>query len=176
MSCYPSAEEMIECGESSVLTFHRSFKSSLGLVMLLGVFIAAVLYCNLEFGSRFRWLALLPGTIVLQLVYRYVNDLYMVTRDQVVHQQGRVSLRYAVPSIRCIDLRAISVEQSLLGRILSFGDVNLATAAQSGAELVITGVSSPQELAKLIDDLRVHSQRATLEENSDSGSGRIGND
>lgn len=176
MTCYPSAEEMIERGENSVLHIHRSFRSSLGLMLMTALSVAGVLYCILHYGSAFRWAAILPVIFVLEIARRYINDLYIISRDQVAHQQGRISLRYAVPSIRCIDLRAINIEQTLWGRILNFGGVNLCTAAQSGAEVTMDGVAAPQELAKLIDDLRAHSQRAALEESGDQGTGRVGND
>ena len=147
MSCYPSAEELLENGEGSVLLIHRSFRSSFFLIMVAIASVLGVMYTILQYGSTFRWTALVPVILVGEVTRRYINDLYIITRDQVAHQQGRVSLRYAVPSIRCIDLRAISVEQTLWGRILNFGELSLATAAQAGAEVVMTGIASPGELA-----------------------------
>ncbi len=146
-----------------MLVIHRSFRSSLGLIAILGISIAGVMYTIVSHGSDYRWTAVLPVVLVLELVRRYINDRYIITRDQVVHQQGRVSLRYSVPSIRCIDLRALSVDQTLWGRILNFGNLGLATAAQSGIEVFMSGIVAPAELAQLIDDLRVESQRANSE-------------
>lgn len=181
MNCYPTAQEMLENGEESVLIIHRSFRSSLGLIFILVLSMAGVMHLVINYGSEYRWAAILPVILVLELVRRYLNDLYIITRDQVVHQQGRVSLRYSVPSIRCIDLRSISVEQSLWGRIINFGYLGLATAAQAGNEVTMDGILAPSELAKLIDDLRVESQRAGLEDpnqdrSADNHTSKVSND
>jgi hypothetical protein len=169
MTIYPTADELLETSDEGVLFLHRSFRSSVGLMALIAASVYGVVYCIVEFGSEFRWLALIPVGLVLVLAHRFVNDLYIITRDKIVHQQGRVSLRYSVPTIRCIDLRSISVDQTLWGRILNYGNLSLATAAQSGPELVMSHVVAPSELAKLIDDLRVMSQRVSSEPQDTAG-------
>ncbi|NDC39866.1 MAG: PH domain-containing protein, partial [Proteobacteria bacterium] len=174
MGYYPSLDELLALpSKSRLLLLHRSIRSSIGLISLLGWVVAAIILLawhsqdmrigTFSFGSVVRVLTLVPIALVLELLRRYYNDLYMIGRDKVTHYQGRVSLRLATPSVRSIDLRAITVSQGLMGRICDYGDVALATAAQEGPEIIMVGVRSPHELAKLIDELRQKSQRASFE-------------
>lgn len=175
MGFYPPLEELLtKPTKSKLMVLHRSFRSSIGLLILFLLLVAGVVALALEtlgngsnsqagWGFLLRLSALLPLCVMLEILRRYLNDLYVIGRDKITHYQGRVSLKLATPSIRNIDLRAITVSQGILGRMLDFGEVALATAAQEGPEIILRGVRSPHELAKLIDELRQKSQRATFE-------------
>lgn len=174
MGFYPELNNLLaQPTKSRLLVIHRSVRSSIGLVMLLALLVAVIVVVawhavdislgNVNVGTLVRVISLVPIAVVLELLRRYYNDVYLIGRDKVTHYQGRVSLRLATPSIRNIDLRAITVSQGLLGRILDYGEVALATAAQEGPEIIMTGIRAPHELAKLIDDLRQKSQRASFE-------------
>jgi hypothetical protein len=101
-----------------------------------------------------RWLALLPLGILLEIGRRYYDCLYIFSVHQVTKIEGRLSLRYNVPSVKYADVKGVVVHQSFWGRLLDFGAINLGTAAQEGDEMVIDGVLSPYELAEFIDKLR----------------------
>ena len=176
MGFYPDLERLLELPtKNRLLVLHRSVRSSIGLVitfvgMVISLFGIALRLSALErsvgvipWETLVKVLAVAPALVGLEIVRRYYNDVYIVGRDKVTHYRGRISLKFATPSVRNIDLRAITVNQGLLGRIVDFGDVALATAAQEGPEIIFGGVRAPHELAKLIDDLRQKSQRASFE-------------
>ncbi len=173
MSHYPSVEEiMCTPKRKQLLQLRRSFRSSLGLILLavtlsVGISIFAIATYPQSGESSGVWfftvrlLMLLPIGIILEIVRRYYNDLYILGRDRITHYKGRISFYYSTPSIKCLDLRAIGVNQGLLGRIFDFGDVSLATAGHEGPELTLSGIRAPDELALIIEELRQKSQEDT---------------
>lgn len=174
MGFYPPLEELLtRPTKSKLLLLHRSLRSSAGLIIVLAGMVVGIISLawhaagvasdDFSLSPIVRLLTLAPIGVVLELLRRYYNDLYIIGRDKITHYQGRISLRLATPSVRGIDLRAITVSQGILGRILDYGDVAIATAAQEGPEIILRGVRAPHELAKLIDDLRQKSQRASFE-------------
>ena len=176
MGFYPELETLLELPtKNRLLVLHRVVRSSLGLVaafavMVLALIVIAVRLAGMEQGIAstaggwiVKGLAVFPALVGLEIIRRYFNDVYIVGRDKITHYRGRISLKFATPSVRNIDLRAITVNQGLLGRIFDYGDVALATAAQEGPEIIFIGIRAPHELAKLIDDLRQKSQRASFE-------------
>lgn len=101
-----------------------------------------------------RWLALIPALLLLEIFRRRFDDLYVLRDERILHHDGKLSLKYMVPTIRYSDIRAITVYQDLLGRLLDYGDIDVGTAAQDGAEISFYGVRSPRELARLLDEFR----------------------
>ncbi len=172
MSCYPSVNDLVngDHGLGGTYSTHRSIKSLFRQIAYLGLSLAA-LYV-FEFGTMylfgpawrskipyigqfsFRWFAIIPMGILLELVRCYNNDLYVLERERIVHHAGLLSWTYHVPSIRYYDIRAVQVNQAIIGRIFNFGDVELSTAAQEHSELVITGIHNPREFCRLIEDMR----------------------
>lgn len=66
-----------------------------------------------------------------------------------------------VTSIRYEDIRSIESEQSIIGRLLDFGDLEIGTAAQSSVEVIFFGIGAPQEVLQLIQ--RERDRRHELE-------------
>jgi membrane protein YdbS with pleckstrin-like domain len=107
-------------------------------------------------GSQFVLaLYLIPLGFAIESLRRYHDDLYIFERERIIHKGGRLSLQYSVPSIRYIDIRAITVNQSIYGRIFDYGSIELNTAAEDTSELVLAGVRSPITLARVIEDIRL---------------------
>lgn len=178
--CYPLISEIIshdvECGGS--FSVHRSLKS---LLPQISYFLTSVTVLYLiEFGAAwffgygwrrhvpilggfaFRWFALVPIGLLLELIRKYNDELYLFERDRVIHHSGILSFTYQVPAIRYFDIRAIQVNQGIVGRLLNFGDIELSTAAQDRAELTIRGVHAPLQLAAFIEEMRTwHHERET---------------
>ena len=174
---YPKIEKFLaNPNQARLLQLHRSFRSSFGLFILFAALTGLLIYLTstvmtasnydstTEWISHIRWFGIIPFFVLLEIVRRYFNDLYVIGRDRITHYQGRLSLRFSIPAVRCVDLRAILVEQGIIGRIFNFGDLHVCTAAQDEAEIIIKGVLAPQELAKLIHELREISQQALKDE------------
>lgn len=107
----------------------------------------------------FRWFALIPVGILLETLRQLFNNVYVVTRGSIMAKEGRWSLNYRSPSIRYSDIRAVTVRQNFWGRILDVGDVVLDTAAQETSEVLLLGVSNPDDLARMIEEMRDYSEK-----------------
>lgn len=165
---YPTLEELLPAEDKTkLLEVRRAFRSNIVPFSFLGLCLLTVIavfvnYPDARFpesipalgGASLRWLAVIPAVILLEIIRRYHDDLYIFGLEKVTHYEGRLSLNSSVPSLKYSDIKAIQVEQTIPGRLLNFGNVLLDSAAQDGAELVISGVLSPLELAKLIERLR----------------------
>ncbi len=121
-------------------------------------------------GLRLGMLWFLPVSLGLETIRRYYNDLWIFDSHRVTHNAGRLSLKYHVPVIKYIHIRAITVSQSILGRILNYGDIYLGTAGEDGNELVVKGVCSPRKLAHHIDMLRLDLERNQVQKSPQSES------
>jgi len=170
--CYPSAHEIVnhDIDMGGSFSLHRSIKSL--LPQINSFLISVALLYLIEFGAAylfgygwrkhipitgefsFRWFALVPIGMLLELVRKYNDDLYVLERDRIIHHSGILSFTYHVPSIRYFDIRAIQVNQGIVGRILNYGNIELSTAAQDRAELTIRGVHAPLALAAFIEEMR----------------------
>jgi uncharacterized membrane protein YdbT with pleckstrin-like domain len=175
---YPSVSEIvnhdIESGGS--FSVNRSLKS---LLPQIGSFLSAVAVLYLiEFGTAyflgfgwrrhipivgdyaFRLFAVVPIVLLLELIRKYNDDVYVFERDRVIHHDGVLSFTYNVPAIRYFDIRAVQVKQGIVGRILGYGDIELSTAAQDRAEVILQGVAAPRSLAAFIEEMRAwHHER-----------------
>jgi membrane protein YdbS with pleckstrin-like domain len=171
-SKYPSIEEFVADGPESTASIrvHRSLRSMYREFFWLSCALGAVYMLQVA-GSVFRssnhpsvlllaeiaasrWVLIIPALVLLETGRRYYDNLYILERERITHHSGLLSLRYFVPSIRYYDIRAVKVSQGLIGRLLNFGDIELSTAAQDKAEVMLWGVYAPIELSNLVEDMQ----------------------
>lgn len=173
MSIYPTIEELPLQSKNKVLfKVQRSPRSTLSYIFL-AIFLAFVVFVlNYNFPHfrvsettpvlkwiSFRWLAIFPAIVLLEMIRKYHDDLYIFGKHRITHLNGRLSLSYSIPVVKYQDIRAITVTQDIVGRVFNYGTVEIGTAAQEGAELKIEGVRNPWELADLVDELRSRSRQ-----------------
>lgn len=170
---YPHADELLSSVKGdTLLVIRRSPRSFLKLIFAFCASVIVVASLTMWMGARgypARWLGIFPAMLLAEAVRRYYNDLFILGRDRIVHYKGRISLSYAVPTVRYTDLRAINVDQDIWGRIFDYGNVELGTAGIEGFEMVILGVRSPARLGELLDELRTASIAAAHNEASVEG-------
>jgi hypothetical protein len=192
---YPTLEQLLEAPDKDrMLEVHRSLRSNLPGIALLLASTAFVFAINLSawqasegapqdasyltyFGSLLlstgipptglRWLGIVPAIILLELFRRFNDDLYVFALESATHYEGRLSLSSSVPSVKYEDIKAITVEQNLVGRLFDFGNILLDTPAQDGVELTVSGVRSPLRLAMLIEEMRENAIRQHRSEADD---------
>ncbi len=175
MSFYPDVNTLLAESTGTVLLgVYRSYRSILSHMFVFVLSILIVVGINLALqttpvGPYLRWLSIVPVLILLNIFRTYYNDLANFERHKVTQYDGRLSLNYEMPSIKYSDLRAINVEQDILGRIFDYGDLQLGTAAAEGWEMTIHGIRAPRDLAALVNQLRSHSVRQQLDEAKKSG-------
>lgn len=165
---YPTLEQFLaDPNRDSVLRVKLSLRSVLGGFIVFIAALVVVVLVNVYAASGFeftiaaklvsvspRWLAIIPVLILLEIIRRYHDDVYSFGQESITHIGGRLSLNYKVPSIRYAHIRAVVIKQSVLGRLLDYGDIELGTAAADGAEVVMKGIRAPDELGALVEELQ----------------------
>lgn len=177
MSTYPDYQSLLESPDSNdVMRIKRSVASILSLCAKVFISILLVVLINLAFGGvvrlsllwsalpdiSLRWLALLPALLLLNAVREYHDDIYIFGIHGITQHQGRLSLTKRVPYVKYSDILSLKLRQDPWGRIFNYGNIELDTAAEDGVELTIEGISSPNELFKLVEQLRLHSTKAGM--------------
>lgn len=171
MSLYRTARELLETSQEPLMEIKRSPRSMLGLISCAGIsgIVVTLILFSAGLGdtpmmaSRLLFaLYIIPLALAIESLRQYHDDLYIFERERIIHKGGRLSLQYSVPSIRYIDIRAITVNQSIYGRIFDYGSVELNTAAEDTSELVLSGVRAPIQLARVIEDIRLELTKTPL--------------
>lgn len=180
MSYYPAIEEIMrrvdnaEEKEKVILETRKSWRSILSSMLLFFVAAVAIIALNVFFPDAnllglfssetrvsIRWLAVIPAILLIEIIRKYHDDLYIFTPHTLTHYDGRLSLNFSVPNIRFIDVRAVICYQDILGRLLDYGDLEVDTAAQERSEMYLVGVRSPRELGEIIEALRTRSRKGS---------------
>jgi hypothetical protein len=184
MSHYPTISQLektiAESTDKKSVLFEtrKSLRSILSKLLMFIGSAAIVTGLNLFFPSAnlfgfftsgvfisIRWLAVIPAFYFLEVLRQYHDDLYTFTPHNLTHYDGRLSLKYNIPNVRYVDIRAVVVIQDIFGRILDYGDIEIDTAAQEVTELYMKGIRAPAELAELIESLRELSKKSIRKNN-----------
>ncbi|MWG34058.1 PH domain-containing protein [Halomarina oriensis] len=143
-------EEVVWSGTPSLLVAVRSLLVG-ALLVVAGIVVYGFLLTP-EF--EFRWVAwlLIPlGMLVVAVAYvHHRSTRYVITTNEVYRKEGLLSRQ--VTSLRLDRIQNTSFEQSLLERLLSFGDVRVDTAGTGGTEITFEAVSDPQEVSGLLTE------------------------
>ena len=125
-------------------------------IIILSYFGNVSIFTNIPLLSsiKLRWIVLIPAIQLLAILRLYHDNLYVFYKNRMTHLGGRLSLQYYVPEINYKDIRAIGVQQDILGRILDYGNIQIDTAAMDTSEIIIEGVRAPFELSKIIEFFR----------------------
>lgn len=98
------------------------------------------------------WYFTFPFIAILYFVFKYYSwkfDLWVVTNYRVIDEFGVFSISSKESPIDKIN--NVSYQQSLLGRIMGFGDVQIQTAAEMG-ETSYANISRPQQLKEALSN------------------------
>ena len=94
-------------------------------------------------------LSVMLSVIVVIMRFRY---LFTVTSRRVISRVGLIARNTNEIEIR--HTREFKVRQGIIERILNYGDIEISSAASSGAEVLFNGIISPQELKEAIRSVR----------------------
>ncbi len=136
----------LQKGEKVLLVTHRS-RTSLILPVLIALAGLVASYF-IGFIERYGWIAAVLG--LLYLLIRYANwnaNIWVVTNFRVIDEVGLLS-HFAKES-PLDKINNVSYKQTVTGRIFSYGDVVIQTAAEVGATTYIN-VSHPKRLQETI--------------------------
>lgn len=118
------------------------------IITLIIIALSAYVYTKLEVIQW--WHFIVPVFALFYFIYKYYSwkfDLWVVTSHRVVDEFGVFSINSKESPIDKIN--NASYQQSLLGRIVGFGDVQIQTAAEMG-ETSYTFISHPQKLKEAL--------------------------
>lgn len=83
-------------------------------------------------------------------IWRIYDVRYVVDSRGLESRVGILGLNQRITRVRYNDIRSAETEQTIVGRFLNVGDVEVGTAATSQIEIIFRGVSAPQELQNMI--------------------------
>lgn len=109
---------------------------------------------ELSFDVSFGFLWFVPLFILANVAIQIYDLSYALDGEGITSVKGVLSLYKHKSSVRYEDIRSLEVTQSIMGRILGFGTVEIGTAASSGIEIIMEGVAGPIKLLKQIESGR----------------------
>lgn len=102
----------------------------------------------------FQWTGLLiavAGTIVAGVQYvNWANTRYVITSTELYEKRGVVSRE--VTQFRLDRVQNTSLRQSVVGRILGYGDLTVYTAGSSDPELTLERLPRPQRATVVLSE------------------------
>ena len=94
------------------------------------------------------------------VLYRYFNDLWLITNQRVIDSTKPTPFRHEVASTDLVNVQDINILKSgIFATIFNFGDVVCQTASMGGI-FSFRGVPDPTHLLERIDQLRDESRAA----------------
>ena len=103
---------------------------------------------SLTLGLPLFWL--LPAGILCSSLFYIYDVRYLLDRNGIEARVGRLRLNQRIMRINFEDIRSIETAQSIIGRILDVGRLEIGTAATGAVEVVFDGIGSPKQLQLLI--------------------------
>jgi uncharacterized membrane protein YdbT with pleckstrin-like domain len=94
---------------------------------------------------------LIEVTLLIYLVLSWANTLFYIQNNHLVIKRGIFHTYEDVYDFKTI--RSIEVEQSLIGKILHFGNIILRSSASGGYQVMVTllGLSDPQKQERILN-------------------------
>lgn len=94
---------------------------------------------------------------MLVLAYRKLSVAYRLTNRRFFHEKG--ILRRVTDRIELIDIDDITVEQSIIDRLVGVGTLKITSSDRTHPELILPGIKDARQVADLIDNARLQERR-----------------
>ena len=127
-----------------------SLRSFAGLYVVLGAVCVAIWWLGATFDTGVRPLVIAvagPVPLLIGIAYSWLVRLgaeYRLYPDSLEIETGLVSRN--IDNLQLFRVRDLRLRQSLIGRLLGVGDVNVTSTDQSTPHLTIRGVAGPRAL------------------------------
>jgi uncharacterized membrane protein YdbT with pleckstrin-like domain len=141
-----------------------SLRSFAGLYVVLGAVCVGVWWLGANFDTGLSPLVIAvagPVPLLIGIAYSWLVRLgaeYRLYDDSLEIETGLVSRN--IDNLQLFRVRDLRLRQSLFGRLLGVGDVNVTSTDQSTPHLIIRGVTAPRSLYDAIRE-GVASSQAT---------------
>lgn len=116
------------------------------------IIISLSFYFYTKLNPLHWWYFAFPFIAVIYFIFKYYSwkfDIWVVTNYRVIDEFGVFSISSKESPIDKIN--NVSYQQSLLGRLMGFGDVQIQTAAEMG-ETSYANISRPQQLKEALSN------------------------
>lgn len=83
--------------------------------------------------------------IVISMVLSWSHNTYSITDRQIIHKRGVLHIKENVYDIKTV--RAVEVNQGIIGKMLNYGDIVIKTSASGGYQdnINLIGIPHPHE-------------------------------
>lgn len=90
---------------------------------------------------------------ILYLFFQWAGTTYYLTKKHIIKRVGIISSREEV--FHFDNIRSIAVNQSFLGKLFNYGDIELKTSASGGyqAALILASIDNPHKFETLLKTL-----------------------
>jgi len=137
----------LQKGEKILLVTYTSWVSLVGAAFGALIFFVAGIWLAIEYGSYLWLISVIAFIYFLIKYFEWKVNIWVVTTSRVIDESGL--LRHFAKESPLEKINNISYDQSLWGRILNFGDVEIQTAAEAGAT-TYNKVNHPKKLKDTI--------------------------
>ena len=147
-----------------LLRIRPSLRSFAGLYVVLGAVCVAIWWLGANFDTGLSSLVIAvagPVPLLIGIAYSWLVRLgaeYRLYADSLEIETGLFSRN--IDNLQLFRVRDLGLRQSLIGRLLGVGDVNVTSTDQSTPHLVIRGVTAPRALYATLRE-RVAESQAT---------------
>ena len=141
------SEEIVWSGSPSLYPIASSLVVGV-LLIVGGVLLRVLLPADFPFRRAAYLLVPLGMGLILVAYARHSSTHYVVTSNEVYKKTGLLSRN--VTTLRLDRIQNTSFSQSLVQRVLSYGDVHIDTAGSGGTEITFESVSDPQDVSNLL--------------------------
>jgi uncharacterized membrane protein YdbT with pleckstrin-like domain len=141
-----------------------SLRSFAGLYVVLGLVCVGIWWLGATYDTGVRALVIAvagPVPLLIGIAYSWLVRLgaeYRLYPDSLEIETGLVSRN--IDNLQLFRVRDLGLRQSLIGRLLGVGDVNVTSTDQSTPHLIIRGVAGPRALYATLRE-RVAESQAT---------------
>ncbi len=137
--------------EREISVLHPGFMNSFWTILTgTGITLTGITVAP---SGAFAVPVILVGLITLLSVWIELHfTTYRITTLRIIIRRGWISKKQDEIWIK--DMRSVNLLQGVWQRIVGIGDVHIGTAATAGTEIIISGISNPQQVVDEINSLR----------------------
>lgn len=146
--------KLTELPEETVFELAPSWKRLVAPIALcLSILVVGYLFFHSSSLMMYAVLLLMTAAFVwfLNLFIELLTTKYLLTNRNLTVQTGL--LRREEVNIRITDIRAVWLKQNLWERLLSYGDIQIGSAATANAEVTILDIDAPKEHLEVLKEL-----------------------
>lgn len=148
-------EELWQGGYSGKDMYEQWILYGLLSVVLIGVSVWGNVAWLWWFSAMLILVLWLRGMLVL--AYRKLSVAYRLTSQRFFHEKG--ILRRTTDRVELIDIDDITVEQSIIDRLVGVGTIKITSSDRTHPVLVLPGIKDARHVADLMDNARLEERR-----------------